>query len=508
MKLLKTTPVSTLIICILALFALKGVFLSVLMPFFQNPDEQVHYGTLQHWAEPAIKTWEIKAYPKGTYFINPEDVRTSNLPQETRESAAGIGFDEIKFQPQNTQDFSDKATESSINANTWSRWVDTTPSAVSGTQSWYYLVSSWIERWLADQDIFTRMLAIRLFSVLLGFMTVWLAYLALLKIGFSRIESTLITGLIAFQPMLGITAAQINIDIALIFAFALFTYAGISLIASRGKQAILFGALALAASIIGITAKGPGIVLVALTPLLLGYTIWTRFGEEIKKKISSLGMSQRSLWLSAFFALLVIGAALSTVIPSSYISSITNASATSKFDSPIASLAAYLDKTMDIDAFRWSALSYWGNFGWLDTSIHDSVFNLIWTVEIITLIGLLLYLIPWRPKRFPVCLSGNRDFLPAKYFIIALLLLSLALEFAIRFYDWRVFDATTKILIGTPGRYFLPNIAAHMTLLVTGLGFFCRSRIQFHWLLKSLLVLMLLLQLYSMFDIILPRYYL
>ncbi len=28
----------------------------LLVPFFQGPDEQVHYATVQHWAEPDEKT--------------------------------------------------------------------------------------------------------------------------------------------------------------------------------------------------------------------------------------------------------------------------------------------------------------------------------------------------------------------------------------------------------------------------------------------------------------------
>jgi len=40
---------------IFSVFLVKGVFLSLLVPIFQNPDEQIHYGTVQHWAEPQEK---------------------------------------------------------------------------------------------------------------------------------------------------------------------------------------------------------------------------------------------------------------------------------------------------------------------------------------------------------------------------------------------------------------------------------------------------------------------
>ena len=45
---------------IFSVFLLKGVFLSLLVPIFQNPDEQIHCGTVQHRAEPQEKDWEIR----------------------------------------------------------------------------------------------------------------------------------------------------------------------------------------------------------------------------------------------------------------------------------------------------------------------------------------------------------------------------------------------------------------------------------------------------------------
>lgn len=492
-------------VLVLITFFLKGIVFSVLIPFFQNPDEQIHYGTVQHWAEPDQKTWEIKGHDTQTYSIDPEDIRTYILPQETSESAARIGFDEIKFQNQNTQDFSDTSTEDTIRSNHWKRYVDTYPANTSGTRSFYYLVASWIERGLAGYDIFTRMFAIRFFSVLLGLAVVYSAYFVFLKIGFSRFESLIVASMASFQPMLGAAASQINIDIALVASFALFTYAAVSLIRTSDLR---FFILSLIAALLGFFAKGPGIVLIASLIPLLSYAIWIRFGQKIKERISLLNTPQKTLWISLVFLIVFIGTVLWNIIPASYIASITHASAPSKFDSPLTSLSAYLNKTIDIDAFRWSAVSYWGNFGWLDTRIGDSIFNAIWTIEIIGLIGILLYLVPWHPKKFPLLFTGTRDFLPEKKYLLFLLLLSLALQGAIRFYDWRVFDATTKILIGTPGRYFLPNIIAHFTLLVTGLGFFCRSRVQFQWLLKSLLVGIVLLNFYALFTVILPRYYL
>jgi hypothetical protein len=116
----------------------------------------------------------------------------------------------------------------------------------------------------------------------------------------------------------------------------------------------------------------------------------------------------------------------------------------------------------------------------------------------IALVGLISYLLS----------KNTADYLPEKRYIIFFIGIVLALQLAIRFYDWRVFDATKQILIGTPGRYFLPNIIPHILLIITGLGFFTRNKRQFNILLEILLVLVVLFSLYTIIDVIIPRYYL
>lgn len=481
---------------LLSVFILKGVFMAALLPIFQAPDEQVHYATIQYRTEPKEKTWPITKLEKRSN--DGADISTYGFSEETIRSAQAAQFDKVKFQNENTQEFSQSdvgVNEDEIIRSDWKRYVDTYPINTSGTTSVYYDLGVGIERWLADESILTRFFSIRLLSVAFGAAIVLLSYLTAKKVGFTDRNSLIAATLVAFQPMLSATAAQVNIDIALILAFSLFIYAAISLL--KSGFSIRDNVLLVSSIVLGFFSKGPGVTLIVAALPLIAFLTYERFRPNLHKLFWQIFLSGSLLITSILL-----------FVPQAYLISITNLSAVSKFDSPLESLSAYIDKTINIDAFRWSALSYWGNFGWLDTSIGENVFNLIWTIEIIALIGLVLYLIPWRPKRFPACLSGIRDFLPAKRSIIALLLLSLALELAIRFYDWRIFDAYAKILIGTPGRYFLPNIIAHFALLATGLGFFCRSRVQFHWLLKILLVLMLLLSSYSLFDIILPRYYL
>lgn len=472
---------------IFVLFVIKGLFLSLLMPLFQNPDEQTHYGRVQYWAEPRLKTWKIHTLQQSDFSFNPKDIRTSNLPEETTQSAYLLQFDELVFERQNIQNFQDNSHEETIQENNWKRYVDTIPStAVSGTKSLYYLFASWLEQLFSSESIFVRVLAIRLLSVVFGALTVFLAYLSARKIGFSQSICLLFTALIAFQPMFSITAAQVNIDIALIFSFSLFLYAGVSLL-RQGFSWFPFSLLILSI-ILGIASKGPGIVLAIISiPLLM--TLGYRYFHPDKRRFYwGVFLTGSLLTVSAFL-----------LVPATYLASITNLTASSKFDSPLHSIGTYLEKTFDVGPLRNSAGSYWGNFGWLDTPISGWMLSLIIYICIIGLVGAIWYLFSKREQP---------AFLPERQYIVFFLGTMLALQLAIRFYDWRIFDATGQIVIGQPGRYFLPNLIAFLTVVVSGLGFLVRKKHRFTLLMQVLALSMILLQLHAIVNVILPRYYL
>lgn len=504
MKLRQIYASKIFLAALLSIFVLEGAILSFLMPIFQNPDEQVHYGTVQHWTEPKEKTWEITAYK---HSVDGKDIRTSGLPEEMVQTAVIARFDEIKFQKQNTQWFSDTSygpNEDTAVENEWNRYIDTTPSAVSGTKSVYYLFASWIERSLADESIFARIFSVRALSILFGVVVVLIAYFLARKIGFSETSSLAFSGVAAFQPMFVVTAAQVNIDIALIFSFSLFLYAGVCILRNglNWRNALL----AIIAAVLGMASKGPGIVLVAALYPLFVWGAYRRFDIPWKKFLAYLAIA----------TIVLAGAAL-LIAPKNYLTGITGWSTQSKFDSPLKSIGKYLDKTMSEGELRETHASYWGNFGWLDTQIDSSILDIIWYLEIIGLFGSILYIAwPLLAKSHAAALLGRLKFardsdirwLPERKYIIFLLMMIFALQFAIRFYDWRVFDATGQLLIGTPGRYFLPNMLGHLVVVFAGLGFLLGNAVRFDRLMKTGLIAMVLLEIYSIFWVIIPRYYL
>jgi 4-amino-4-deoxy-L-arabinose transferase-like glycosyltransferase len=485
---------------ILITFFLKGVFLVILFPIFQFPDEQTHFAQTERWAEPKEKNWEIKNVEG--FSSDSSDIRTYHYPEEIINSGYYTQFDEVKSQKENTQAFTNDATglnEKTIAENSWKQYLDLYPSSTADTWSVYYLIGSWIEHNLANTTIFTRLFSVRFLSVIFGTLVILLSYSTAKIIGFSERKSLIITALVAFQPMFAATAAMVNIDIALIFSFSFFIYAAISLLKSGFSLCDI--TLLLLAIILGIFSKGPGIVLVVASLPLIAFLAYDRFKPSLHK-----------LFWQIFLSGFLIIASVFLFIPQEYLISITNISATSKFDSPIISLSAYASKTLDTGSLLRTESSYWGNFGWLDTKISDTIIKTIALIELVSLIGMILYLVSGFQiglgKTIKKWFGESKEYLPERKYIVLFLGMMLALQLAIRFYDWRIFDAFGKIYIGQPGRYFLPNIIPHIIMLVTGLGFFTRNKRQFDILLRVLTILMILLSLYSIVDVIIPRYYL
>lgn len=475
-----------LFVLFFSLFFLLGLWQTLLIPFFQGPDEQVHYATVQYWAEPTEKTWPLRQNHEPAAN---NDIRTWNFSKEVRETAHRLEFDQIKWQTENTLSFVSNspfgAEEATVLQNNWLRVIDAYPINASGTWSFYYFFTGKIESWLAEYSIFDRLFAARMFSLCIGALAVLLTYFTARKLGWGIVSALAFSSLIAFQPMFLATSTIINIDIFLIFAFTLFFFGSVYWIIDG--PSCYRGLLLVTATLVGIFAKGPGIVLLGLLGMLFGTSLYQRYGAFCREK-----------FIRCLLGLFVIITLFFIFTPPAILANFLHLGSTSAFSSFTESIAGYLEKTISWNAFSFTSLSYWGNFGWLDTNISTPLLHTILAIEIIALFGLLWL---FFDRNLP-------SFLPHKKILFFALLSILALQLAIRFFDWRIFDTTGKILIGTPGRYFLPNILPHMLLVVSGLGYWLGTKERFQFLLRLLSAGMLLLIFYCSWFIILPRYYL
>lgn len=469
---------SFILALVLTVFFLKGVFLTVLHPIFIGQDEARHYNTLQYLAEPKEKNWEIIERKKE---MNKEDVGNYNFSQEIRETGKISGLNIIRGEVFNTPLYSDGYIgigEEKITAKGWNRHNEYYPSDIVGGRGFYHTMASWIEKNLADQNILVRFFLIRIFSVILGVLTILLAYWIAKNIRFSSKISLILTAIISFQPRLTIYFTNINYDALLILSFTLFMLGGVMGLRKGICPKSVF--LIILSVLLGVSTKGTGLIILFLAVLLLSFLIYKK--------------TQRKFIFFLSFFMMLIALLLSPYNPLKYLPFGNGNS----FFETIKSLGNYLFESLTLGRLSFSSKIYWGYVGWINSWFLENFIYLIWFLEFFAFIGLIWFL--FSKKKV--------DFLPEKKFIIFLLLMLIALQIGIRSYDWKIFDRTNSFALGTPGRYFLPTLIAHIIIIFTGMGMLFKKAERFENSLKIGLILMFAFSMFIIFNIIMPRFYL
>lgn len=474
-----------ILILIIFVFFLKGVFLAGLFPFLHGQDENVHYNTVQYLAEPKEKTWQINFNKKqgkksemGNYF---------NFTEEIEKTAEILDYDNLRHKLNNTQNFSQNyfgSKEEIIMSSNFKRYnEDYPPSMVTETRL-YHSVASLIEKLLYEENILVRFFSIRIYSVMLGSLAILFFCFILKNIGFSPKNSLLLTAIMAFQPMFSRTSSYVTYDIFLIFAFSVFTFAGVLIIkngANWKNTAMLIASVAA-----GLLAKPTALALVGASFFLAFYAAYQK------------SRSKKIFFKRTVFVFLVCAVITSFIIANYF--NLSDFLAQKNYNNTgefVKSLDKYIDKSFGTGRMKITSKTYWGNIGWSSREIADNITSAIWIIQAISAIGLLSFFI-----------FKKREFLPEKKYIIFFLIMILALQFGVRFADWTVYEKLGRIELGAPGRYFLPNFISHMVLAAAGIGFILRKEKFLEIFLTLALIAMFAFSIYSIFIEIIPRYYL
>lgn len=493
---------------ILVVFFLKGLVFALLIPVFQGADEYVHYATVQYLAEPKEKNWPIEENRKSV--DSTKKIPDYNYTQEIRELSTLTESWKLSGKPHNTQNFDSafvKNVEKEMRSGAYQPHMDRyPPTIVPGTQL-AHCIGSFIEKAFSDKDFFFRYFSLRFLAIFYGLITLLCAYFIAIWSGFGKKTALLITAIIAFQPMFSATMAIINYDPLLIALSSIFFLSAVSIIVhglNTKNLSVLIISTALATA-----TKGIG-----------GYLLILAFGTvtwSIRERFSSLKKINLFVFLSVGFLFILL---VSSFTSTNYLNIFTKLTPSDNANvSAMQSIGDYLkNDVFDMGKYARTSVTYWGTFGWLDTQLHELVMSFIRFIEYTALFGLLILLVSkWKDfvffqkifKRFPKLnyLFEAKDYLPKKQILIFFALSIALLQIAIRFYDWSgIFTAGEGV--GTPGRYFFPNIIVHFILFATGLGVFAKSSRAFEVILKIIFLLMVLLCIYSIFLIIIPRYYL
>lgn len=468
-------------------FFLKGVFLAALYPLFFGPDEAKHYNTIQYLSEPKEKNWAINEIGQN---IDNKKIETYNFTEEIEKTALAVNFDDVRWKTHISAPFSREwigQNEREINEANRSRLNKDYPPSLVGKTKLYHSLASQIEKFFSDNNLFTRFYAIRIFSVLIGTICLLLFYLTAKTSGFSPKNSLLITAIIAFQPGFSTAASFVNYDILLILAFSLFIL-GMVLLVKKGLGAAS-AALVISGVIIGIFAKGTAIVLLPVIAALA-------FMIAYRKNISKKKIFWYILATTAILAVLVV--MFEQNFSLKRIALLSNQDIEQSQKSISDSTREYIAESFSSGRMELTSVMYWGNHRWNNETFSQVVTKAIWLVEALAALGVLTFLL----------YSKKMDFLPEKRVIILMIIILLALQIGVRFYDWKVFYKTDDFALGAAGRYFMPNIIAHFIVVFSGIGVVLRRNDYFELALKITLILMATFSLYSIFNMIIPRFYL
>jgi hypothetical protein len=507
---------------ILAAFFFRGLFLIAVFPIFKGQDESRHYNTIQYLA--TKKSKDCLMYESESKQIK-RDLSTYRYSDEIRETALvsqtqqirGKAYDKIKFTKG-----ADGLGERDFKKTKPSKTQHICPPDVANNAllkddfSIYHKSLVGTEILFKNNNIFIRYYVLRIISVLLGVVMLFLAYNIFKAVNLSNKQSLILTTIISFQPKLSIYFTNINYDALLIPLWTASILLGV-LILKKGwnfwRTATFFIVLWLA-----VLTKPSALAMLGMVIYLLVYKIYQEMKERNKNgkiKIWQILLVTGIIFFGGFL-----------MYPSLEKIGIFNLT----MDKYTQSIGEYINKSFS--KIYGSSRDYWGGLGWKANNLTIWYIRIIWLTEYVAWGGLVFWQIA-RVKKIKQLLNKAishfginkekiifgkqyRKFFKehAKYFYFSLVAI-ISLQMGIHIADWKMFVETGSLSLGTPGRYWLPNIVPHFVLLAFGLKIVAHlfrstkiKRKYFDLSLLAFMILMILYWSYEVFDIIIPRFYL
>ena len=491
---------------ILTAFLFRGIFLVAVFPIFRGQDEARHYNTIQYLANDKQKECQDKINKQDLESRqDKQDLSTYRYSDEIREVALvsqnkqvrGSYYDKIIF-TNNLNGLGEKKFKQQQHSKTQHLCPPDIASSMFNKDNLgiYHKSLRGVENLLINKNIFIRYDVLRIISVLLGIIFLYLAYRIFSVVGFSKRQSLILIAIISFQPKLAIYFTNINYDVFLIPIWTWFVLLGVRILKSGWN--IWQGAGLLILFVLGIKTKPTAVALIGVVIYLIIYSLWKN-----KKKIK--------------YGKILLSVAVAVSIFSIYFIS-RKVDVLTLFTTN--SLGLYLGKSFS--KIYGSSRDYWGAIGW-SGSIWPMIYvKIIWLVEWVAWLGLGMFIVCLWVKNYAKAQSlqfcKGWTFVKLqkqKKYLWFMLVSILALQVGIRLADWKVFMESGSLILGTPGRYWLPNIVPHFVLLAMGLksiwGFLKNKQLRekyFELSLLMFLVLMILYWSYEVFSIIIPRFYL
>ncbi|MCL4338855.1 DUF2142 domain-containing protein [Patescibacteria group bacterium] len=422
------------------LVILNALVWVTIVPIWQFPDEQAHFGQVTFVAQKGRNPGYTEKYN-----LSKEIYVSEQLLGTVRDKS---GNNRFTFHPdykiEYTNSFQGKY-EASISAlvNTGAQ------SAFVHRESTiypilYYFPASLVYKIFQGYSLFVRVYAVRLWSILVFASTVYLTYrIGALFFPKDKLSTVTLAMLVAFQPMMVFANVGVNSDSLGNFLFTLFILL-VSDVLLKGLSSRKLFAL-LVTVFLSVYTKPQFIVMI---PVILVLLVWI-FCWDMRK-------FWRHSIITPFFLL-----ATSLIVLILYIKS--------SISVQISVFIQKLNPTSYLKFFRGYTIPhtyrevlpwYWGIYDWLGVTYPRIVHRIINVVLAISLLGFGIYLISIFRKG-----KWHERNVQAVFFLI---FINLIFYIGVSSYDWMSWY-TSGFQLGVQGRYFFPLISSDMLFLLIGI---------------------------------------
>lgn len=470
-----------LLALILVLTAIKGTLWSMAIPLWQGPDEDRHFAAVQFIAEHRRLPGAEEVYH------DDENVAVGELAEVSR----------LWYNPGQRQTFGPAGAgpnEAAIAALDPSLRTSTARNKITlalHLPPLYYVLGALFYLPVRSHDILGRVFAVRQLSVLLGVGSVWCAFLVARQV-FPRQRGMWFTVpiLVSFQPMFTFVCSVVNTDALMVAVSSALIYVLIRALKSElnWKLGIATGAL------LGAGLLTKPFILAMLVPL--GAVIaWEFRRSSGRRGRLALALGALVISLALVWGGWVVHSARLGDSPF-YANPIRVGQLQVEHPFYDYRLGPYVaDYVRSLLGGTWA--SFWGDFGWIETPLDAPYYLALYAIAALAALGLVVHVVQLYRRRTLGAQAGLPGFL---VLCTAALIGTLG---ATNFYSWRA----RGVGGGIQGRYYLGAVIPLAALLALGLLALIPER----WRPLGHLVLCwggILLNLASLFQVVLPRYYL
>lgn len=433
-------PVDKLLKLLLSAAFLNGFLWNILVPIWQYPDEQAHFAQVQHRSEYGSTPLE--------QIKTSREIDISESVLSTKRD--GMGNNKYTYHPEFNIAYTNSIYgeyETEITNMPILERKNQVSSEATRNPPLYYLLASIPYKIFYFGDLFTRVYAVRLFSVIIYVATVYVSYKTAKIQKIQNNLAFLIAASIAFLPMFVFASTGILPDPLTNLLFTIIFLISIKLIIDGVSRRLLL--LAMPVILVGLYTRQNFFLAIPIvfTGILIGSTkSWLRIMQTVAAAIVayiSLFYLDRITESTKHLNLIHIP---DGIIPNPMLI----------FEKPFIAFVVESAKRTYAETLPW----YWGVYRWLSFTLPPITYQIINRLLILAAFGVLV--------RFVRVIRSRKL---QKSDLVLIFMIATIIEYFVIFTIWNYsFTQKNGFPFGIQGRYFFPLILPITTIIYFGLS--------------------------------------